>query len=299
MNRFSFLVIISLFLPMLGRLSVASLAESLPLSEVSDSIIVSSDRTDYVMSHFWDSMDFTDSLLTRNNKFMEQNFLNFINLMPYANVVNLQDLVDKFLDKANVDEETYSIVYDLAGKYLNNSDSPMRDEEYYIMFLNHAVKYGKLGEADRERAKFRLEMALKNRIGTLAADFNVITRDGEKYKLYKLLTEGYNILIFYDPDCNHCEEVLNRIEEAPILDRANVIAIDTEEDKELWEATCWNLPANWTVGFSLDPVQDEEIYVLPEMPTIYLIDGNGKILLKEATILKIIEVVSAADSVLR
>ncbi len=281
------------------QMSEVSSAEPLPLSVVSASIEASTDQAEDIMTHFWDSFDFSDSSLTQDLVLIEEKFLEFINLMPYADEEKLPKLIYGFLDKANVDEATYSVIYNLAGKYLNDFDSPVRDEDYYILFLNHAVECGKLGEADKERAEFRQEMALKNRPGTQAPDFAVITRDGEKHNFTELLAEGYNILVFYDSDCNHCDEVLARISDEPILDGVNVLVIDAEEDRKLWETTCQKLPAAWKVGFSLDPIQDEETYILPEMPTVYLIDGDGKIILKETTLIKIIGVLSAADGLSR
>ncbi len=253
------------------------------LPSVPDTIRVPADRADYVMRHFWDAMDFADNTITHNNVFMEQNVVNYLSLLPHAHQDKLPTIIDSFLDTANTDGDTYSIIYDLAGKYLNNSDSPMRNEEYYILFLNHAVNKGNLNEAERARAAFKLEMAMKNRPGTKAPDFSMMTREGDTETLSETLTDGNNVILFYDPDCNHCAEVIDYLQNAPQLKGIKVIAVDSEEDHYLWEATKDQLPDTWTVGFALDPIQDTEQYVFPEMPTIYLIDGNGTILLKEAT----------------
>lgn len=268
---------------LLTVLPVSAQVRELPLPAVPDSITVPADRADFVMMHFWDGMDFSDSVLTGDNDFMEQNFVNYLSLLPHANQDKLQFTVNDLLDKAETDGKVYTRIYNLAGTYLNNSDSPMRNEEYYILFLNHAVDNGTLGEADRERAKFRLEMAMKNRPGTKAPDFKVVTRSGKECAFHDLLKEGGNIVVFYDPDCGHCGDVMKKIAADSTLRSQNVIAIDAEEDRDLWDITKGNLPDSWTVGFALDPIQDEELYIFPEMPTIYLIDGDGIIKIKEAT----------------
>ena len=51
----------------------------------------------------------------------------------------------------------------LSGKYLYEPNSPFRNEEYYIPVLRHVIASPRLGESDKARAKFRLDMALKNR----------------------------------------------------------------------------------------------------------------------------------------
>lgn len=234
--------------------------------------------------HFWDAIDFSDSEAVADHNFIEQNFVDFLSLLPNANQDNLQDIVNSFLDKANINESTYTFIYNLADRYLNSPDSPMRDEGYYILFLNHAVEKGKLGEADKERAAFRLEMAVKNRPGMIAPDFRLVTREGEEVTFRTLLGDGENIVLFYDPDCNHCEEVMDIITNEPRLKSGRIIAIDSEDDRGSWEKGYDRLPADWFVGFALDPIQDDELYIFSEMPTIYLIDGTGTIIIKEANI---------------
>ena len=263
--------------------SASAQVRELPLPAVPANITVPADRADFVMAHFWDGMDFSDNMLVGDSNFMEQNFVNYLSLFPHANQSNLQQNVDAFLDRAASNEKAYAAVYDLAETYLNNSDSPMRDEGYYILFLNHAVNRGVLDEAERERAKFRLAMAMKNRPGMTAPDFRLVTRQGPETDFHSLLKEGDNIVIFYDPDCDHCAEVIKQIAYAPNLKSANIIAIDSEEDRQLWEETKTQLPAEWTVAFSLDPIQDNELYIFPEMPTIYVIEGDAKIKIKEAS----------------
>lgn len=256
----------------------------LPLPTVPDTIRVPADRADFVMTHFWDAMDFSDTLLTHDDAFMEQTFVNYLSLLPHAHQDSLPTLINGFIDRANINEEAYSKIHDLAGIYLNSPDSPMRNEEYYIIFLRHAVEKGSLNEAERGRAAFKLEMALKNRPGTKAPDFNLTTRDGDRRKLTKLLAPGNNVVIFYDPDCNHCAETIELLRNAPKIAEANVIAVDAAEDRYLWDATKDQLPEEWTVAYATDPIQDTEEYIFPEMPTIYLLDGNGTILLKEASV---------------
>ncbi|MBD5358425.1 MAG: DUF5106 domain-containing protein [Bacteroides sp.] len=222
------------------------------------------------------------------NDSTEQCVIDFIRRLPQIDPAVIQKEVDNFLDRSNIDESTYTAMYNLAGKYLNNLDSPMRDEEYYILFLNHAVNKGKLGEADKERARFRLEMAEKNRPGSKAPDFRVVTREGEQLNFLDLLSGGENIVVFYDPDCNHCVEVMEIIENEPSLKSKRIIAIDSETDRELWNATCMKLPQDWVVGFALDYIQDDDLFIFPEMPTIYVINGEGTIILKDASLEKII-----------
>ena len=64
---------------------------------------------------------------------------------------------------------------------------PMRNEDLFILFSPGLESSDSVGEATRERAKFRLARAMKNRRGTLAADFRFVDRQGRETTLFKSL----------------------------------------------------------------------------------------------------------------
>ena len=47
-------------------------------------LTASEERAEYIISRFWDGMDFADTLRSRDRQFMEQNFVNFLSLFPHA-----------------------------------------------------------------------------------------------------------------------------------------------------------------------------------------------------------------------
>lgn len=271
-----------------GELSSSAVANELSLLLTPDSITDSSAGAEYEMLHFWDNLGLNDSVMSLNNDFLEQNFVNYISLLSYVDSSCKQMVVDNFLDKIDMDSTIYTKVYNLAGKYLSNSDSPMRNEEHYILFLNHALKKGKLGEADYERAVFRHKMAMKNRPGTIAPDFMLVTRENKECNFKQLLQKGENLVIFYNSDCRHCWEVLSYIASESVFQSFNIIAVDSEDNRDLWEKTNRMLPESWLIGYALDSIQDDEQYIFPEMPTIYLINGEGVILIKEVQLTNLI-----------
>ena len=76
---------------------------------------------------------------------------------------SVQGAVKKLMRSAEQDREEYISLYNLATSAFFSTDSPMRGENCYIFFLQEVLNSGIPGEADRERAKFRMEMAMKNR----------------------------------------------------------------------------------------------------------------------------------------
>src|SRR5699024_5958564 len=125
----------------------------------------------YVLEHFWDGMDFRYTLRSRDRLFMEQCFVNFLSLFPHALPQSLPSPVGRLLQRAAVDSVAFRLVNSLAEHYLDDPNSPMRNEEHYILFLEALLSLPGLPEAERIRPAYRLETTRKNRPGTIAADF--------------------------------------------------------------------------------------------------------------------------------
>ncbi len=100
--------------------------------------------------------------------------------------------------------------------------------------------------------------------------------------MLSLLGNEQNIVMFYDSDCEHCKELSERLAATPLADGVGVIAVDVAGDRQLWDEKKMSLPADWTVAFDLDNVEDRELFYLPALPTIYVVDNNGVIIAKDA-----------------
>lgn len=258
----------------------------LPLPELPDSLQKTAERADFIIEHFWDQMDFRNKDLSTDTVFIEQNFVNYLNLFPHAHQEKLETFVNTFSKKIEKNQLMAKLIYFLSDKYLDSKDSPMRNGGYHILFLTNAASSEALGEAGKLRAQFRLEAALKNRPNTPASDFSFTNRDGSTQKLSEIKTTDKILLLFYDPDCNHCIDTMEEIKRLNPTS-TTIVAIDSEGDKELWDKTKYSLPGNWIVGFANDPIQEDELYIFEEMPTIFLLTPDKIIRLKDATIKEI------------
>ena len=101
----------------------------LPLPEVPALLTAPEERAAYVLEHFWDGMDFRDTLRSRDRLFMEQCFVNFLSLFPHALPQSLPSPVGRLLQRAAVDSVAFRLVNSLAEHYLDDPNSHMRNEE--------------------------------------------------------------------------------------------------------------------------------------------------------------------------
>lgn len=84
--------------------------------------------------------------------------------------------------------------------------------------------------------------ALKNRKGSKADDFEFIDSDGNKSTLYKSGNgTSSRILLFYDPDCDHCHEVIEMLKNNDGINKKlqsgeiSILAIYSDGDAEIWD----------------------------------------------------------------
>ena len=141
-------------------------------------------------------------------------------------------------------------------------------------------------EAQEAREKYLREIAAKNKPGSTAADFLFELRDGSQTTLHEFSTQANSpiLLIFYDPDCHHCLEVMQAIKDSSLPAQCRILAIDAEDDRDLWDASAQSLPENWSVGFALDPIQDDDTYVFLNSPTLYLLSPDKTVILKDTSL---------------
>ncbi len=275
--------------------SVAAVAD-LPLPAVPDTLRVPTERAAYVAAHFWDALDFSDTLRCRDERFMERNLVNFFSLFPHADTAAVVRSVDLLMRRAGADTAAYTSLCRLAAKYLYEKASPMRDERYYSMFLKNAAKSPVIGAADRDRASFLLDAISKNRPETVAADFAFITRDGLPATLMQMPAR-ITILIFYDPDCDHCATVVSRLSAEASLRRLAkegqlaVLAVYADGDTATWQRTKHAMPDWWTVGLDTGDISRRDLYFMPEMPSLYLLGADKTVLLKDASADEIVKAV--------
>lgn len=151
------------------------------------------------------------------------------------------------------------------------------DEAVYGEYLTAALATGKLSEADAQKAEWMLDYYIrKNAVGTTAADFRFATPEQSECTLHSFMPGDTITMIIYDPDCAHCSEVIKEL--TPL--RGNVLAMCVESTPQRWEQTRQALPKGWIQAYDRTGILDQDLYSLHSLPSIYLLDGERKVILK-------------------
>ncbi len=269
--------------------SAATIYE-LPLPTVPDTLRNPEDRAAYVALHFWDAMDFTDRTLTHDTAVMEQNFANFASILGIASPENATAAIDRLLQRAATanDITAWQLLSHTGNIYLGEKDSPVYNNDVYILWLRSLITSPCFDEATHERLNDRLSEALRNRPGEQAPDFTLILPNGEHRQLHSLLTASHNILIFYDHNCTECQTILRELSGKRELENIRFIAINTAtEIATAISSQSLALPNFWIAGRPNEDIEIDELYSLPGTPTFYVLDNKAIITVKDATLKEI------------
>ncbi len=258
----------------------------LPLPKIPSELRTPRERAAYLLTHFWDAMDFTDTSAGRNRAFMEQNFVNFASVFPHADTTAVIAATDILLHRAEADKQAYMMLAEIAEKYLFEADSPLCNDNFYIIFLEEMLRSPILGEYDKIRPAYQLNTARKNRVGSTAADFAYVGRDGRNHTLHETTGESI-LLVFYDPECEHCMEIMTSLRDDSTIrtavseNRLAVIAVFADGDRKSWQSKPNVISGEWTDALDTTGVQEQELYSFKQLPALYLLDEDKRVLLKE------------------
>ncbi|GHT43372.1 hypothetical protein AGMMS49965_17040 [Bacteroidia bacterium] len=274
---------------------VGGAPQAFTLPTIPDVLTEVGDRANYLVEHYWDNFDFGDTTSVHLPEITEQAFVDYIDVLPHAEPSVAATSIQNLLTEAEVEPTGAMLRYflELASKYLYDPNSPMRNENMYIPVAQYLVESTSplLTIAEKEPAKYRLTMMQKNRVGTQAADFTYHTQPpGTRGTLHTIKSE-YTLVLFYNPECHTCTTIISALKDLDILGslqrsgRLKVLAFYPDNKLALWTKKMPEIPSTWLNGYDKNlVVETARLYDLKAIPTIYLLDKQKTVILKDAPV---------------
>ena len=178
--------------------------------------------------------------------------------------------------------------------FLYDPNSPLLNEELYIPVVEELLASQSLEEESKGTFRFQMEQLLVNRKGAKAADIKYKycvggdpwhLREGSLYDI----NADYTIIFFNNPDCPACAQMLKELSQAPLVQRMveegslALLALYVDQDLDSWRANLKDYPKEWI--YARDDSQSinaGRIYILRAIPSLYLLDKEKRVLLKDA-----------------
>ena len=269
--------------------TVQDTIKSITLPAIPTMMTAPEQRADFLVKHYWDNVNFTDTNYIHHPEVTEQAWADYCDILNHVPLETAQEAMRKTIERTNVDKKVFTYITDLADKYLYDPNYPMRNEEFYIPVLDAMLDSPLLEEIEKVRPKARRKLAQKNRIGTKALNFNYTLASGAQGSLYQQQAE-YILLFINNPGCHACTETIDALKNAPIINqlleqkRLTVLSIYPDEELDEWRKHLNEFPKEWINGYDKKfAIKEEQLYDLKAIPTLYLLNKEKTVLLKDAT----------------
>jgi hypothetical protein len=261
-----------------------------PVANVPSMISDPAEQLRWVAQHYWDNFQFADTLaVDRWSKYAEQAFVDMCSAVMRNNTPPeiAAEFTAELMKKAAVNRAAFDRFIEIASKYLNGANSPLLNEDMYIGALRAILANPALDEWDRIWPQGQLDMALKNRPGDRAIDFKYTLASGASGTLHGLKAR-YTLLFFNNPGCPTCRQFMDEISATPLLvdmiaaGTLRVLAVYTDADLAAWREYLPSMPKGWICAY--DPgevVKNNDLYDLKMIPTLYLLDSEKRVILKD------------------
>lgn len=250
-------------------------------------------RADFLVRHYWENINFADTNYVHHPEVTEQAWVDYIDILKIVPAKTADAAIKNVFTQAEKAKTSYLYLADLADKYLYDPNSPMRNEELYISVLDALIASPILDETEKIRPQGRRELAQKNRVGTKAIDFTYTLASGKKNTLYNL-SAPYTLLFINNPGCHACAETIEALKNAPAISQSvsqkkvQILSLYPDEELDEWRKHISDFPAEWINGYDAQQIiKEKNLYDLKAIPTLYLLNKDKMVLLKDATAMDI------------
>ena len=193
----------------------------------------------------------------KNQKCENNNFKFYVNWI-FRNVEllqtkNINDVPDYFFNK-----------------YINNKTCIEKDKNFYDASLKKVQTY------------------TKNPVGSTLQNFELQTIDNKEFSLNNFVKEKINLIVFYDPSCEHCKVEIPKItQEISDLEKESnkkvgkIAVLNTFSKKDWKEFIEKSKLESWTnITYKDGDTKTQAQLDVYNNPSFFIIDEKGKILLK-------------------
>lgn len=241
-----------------------------------------------MVATYWDDFDFDSP-----ERIVEYDTLDIIfALSDYVTVIppyKADSLLRNLMSRASAHRPTLDFFAMVMEVVLHDPNSPVRNDEYYIPVLETLLASPLLDEYDRIAPEFDLALAKQNRIMHIANDFVYTTANGKRSRLHDIRAD-YVILMFSNPGCPMCREITEEICASPLLNEmqergtVQILSLYPDADLTAWRDHLDDMPERWIKGYDDGLViSSQRLYNLNAIPSLYLLDSEKRVLIKDGT----------------
>ncbi|MEO6166597.1 MAG: redoxin domain-containing protein [Chitinophagales bacterium] len=232
----------------------------------------------FYKGHYLDNVDFSDSRLLRTPLFAPKIEKYIKELTPQVpDSINKEAVL--LVEKAKADSELFKYVLWWITYNYETSKIMGMDE----VFVHMVEKYYMTGQAywlDSAQLVKIIDRARKiapNIIGNTAPELALKDTLGQ-WQILSKVPAKYTILVFWDPDCGHCQKEMPKLKE--VYDKwkskgVEIYAVDIEVDDAKWKKFIREKKLDWINVNDINHQSNfRQLYDIYSTPVIYILDDK-------------------------
>lgn len=255
-----------------------------PYPIVPDSIETLDGRSNFLITHFWDFCDLKKGFSSRAK--MAGAFKDYLSFMPFASAKVVHRSIAKFIKDIEKQPDDLVFIARTAEQLVHSDSAEIFSDELYLPFAQAVMNNKRVKKEDKEYFAPQVRVLNATMLNSRMPDISYTDRNGNSAVFSPDSTQVL-ILFFTEPDNSDAMLAKARLNSnakaAAFLKDGllKVVAIARTEPGEEWLNYAKTLPEEWIVGTNPNIGDDYDIRFIP---SFYVVDGNGNILLKNATI---------------
>lgn len=204
-------------------------------------------------------------------------------------------VLDAVLTAASKDSAVFFQTVAYLEQPFGNPNSAYRNEDLYAAVLQAKMKSEWVDSVTIAKTREKLYLLMQNRVGAFANDFRYETPTGYGKNMYAVQA-NHLLLYFNNPDCDACKQMKAALARSSVIAQnikegnLKVLSIYPDKDEKRWLDHLSEYPPDWLQGWVAEgDLHQNKVYDLRAIPTIYLLDKNKKVVLKDCMLVEAIE----------
>ncbi len=253
----------------------------------------------YVAQNYWNNFDFSDERLLRSPYFITK-LKEYVSRVAPPSQDSINVYVDLLLERMKSQPLFYKYTLKWLTQWCDEDGSGKANDAYFSesLFIHlvdtyHGLKMSGTDTFTLQRLTYKATAFRTNRIGVVAPNFSLPDTLGALKSLSDSVRKNpnttlfYTLVAFYSPICSHCQERMPKF--AEILKTVNpeilkIYTIDTDGNHDMWLEFIHKLGMNATHLIDSKSESDlQKLYGSWNLPALYLLDKDKKIVAKNIT----------------
>jgi hypothetical protein len=196
------------------------------------------------------------------------------------------DSLGRILVNASKDSVVFRQTVSFLSEPFSSPNSNYRNQHLYAKILEATINSNWYNAQEKEITKGKLTLSQQNNIGSAANDFPYTTPSGSVKRMYDLKA-NFLLLYFNNPECEACKEMKAALSQSIIINQKlktgelKVLSVYADTDEKTWRTHLGEYPRQWIQGITDGMLRKNKVYDLSAIPTMYLLDKDKRVLLKD------------------